>query len=75
MPVRYPKDIDADDTDWYNNSFDALLETSDQYNMIIDTLYEEIYNVKVIYNNFENQKMQIEFPSEEEAIAFIMRWS
>lgn len=52
---------------WYRNSWSALEHFRSMHK------YEQVYNVKIITS--DNYISHINFPSEADAMLFILRWS
>ena len=69
MPVKCKDPVDfAEYQSWFRKSMDAV---NQRFNL--HRSYEAQYNVKVHANSF-SVVTQIEFPSEEEATLFMLRW-
>ena len=79
MQARYPDcDNVAESTAWFMNSYHDILLAAEKQEItepdLVDKLYEETYGVKLIIDTAE-WVTQVEFPSDEEALLFIVRWS
>jgi hypothetical protein len=65
---------------WFNNSYGTINELDYADVDITDAEYEKRFNVKLIYgqpNDGETMRpiRAIEFPSEADALLFILKWS
>lgn len=78
--VQYPlrEDELAETTSWFVNSYYNIMNLAETREIsdpdLIDKLYEEIYNVKLIINNVEWVN-KVEFTSPEDAAFFIIKWA
>lgn len=78
VPVKNPKhkgsvfEIEKEPyfVQWFINSWDAL-----ERNGVSQKLYEKHHNVKLIYSSSGSTISVVEFPSEDDAIMFMLRWS
>lgn len=60
---------------WFNNSWFAMDDIRKAYEYDPHTLYEKIYNVKIVRGKRMKDPDYVEFPSEEEATMFVLKWS
>lgn len=66
--------------DWFINSWNNMISdrTFDEHRWLDGTeLYEHYYGVKldIVKHTFSETVISVEFPSEEEATMFMLRWS
>jgi hypothetical protein len=60
---------------WFNKSWLAMDDARKIYKSSPHQLYEKIYNVKLHQGGTLKSAEYIEFPSEADAIMFLLRWS
>ena len=60
---------------WFNNSWLAMDDARKIYKSDPHQLYEKIYNVKLHKGGLLKSAEYIEFPSEADAIIFLLKWS
>jgi hypothetical protein len=77
----YPKHPirDVSDCRWFGNSYDTIGELDFKDVEDSDREYEQKFGVKLIYGKPEDPKgvypiLAVEFPSEEDATLFLLRW-
>lgn len=70
--------VNDDNPSWITNSYKTIPNYLDGLVSVIDKAYEKKFNLKLIYRNLEDKDdsiIGVEFPSEEEATMFMLRWS
>jgi hypothetical protein len=76
--MQCPVDSQAECTSWFVNSYQEILLLAEQQQIsdpdLVDRLYEQTFNVKLIINSSEWVD-KVEFPSWEDATLFIIKWS
>jgi hypothetical protein len=65
---------------WFSNSYSSIPELEYADVDLVDAQYEKKFNVRLIYGEPpENETMRpimaVEFPSEADAMLFMLRWS
>ena len=60
---------------WFRKSLRISIKDSRNNNYNLYELYEERYNVKVIFHKKLGFVKQIEFPSKHDALIFVIKWS
>lgn len=65
---------------WFNKSYETISDWEFRDVDDVDRDYEEKFNIKLIYGEVETKEeirpiTAIEFPSEEEATLFFLRWA
>ena len=88
LPYDIENGMPAEGCRWFLNSFKAIhSEGWSRAEKIYDEVYEKTYGVKLIFadcwlgepEDFGSVKfrmlMQVEFPNEDEAAMFLLRWA
>ena len=72
---------EIDDLIWFSNSYGSIPDWEYREVNDVDRDYEKIFNLKLIYDedNEVSKNIQpivaVEFPSEEEAVMFMLKWA
>lgn len=74
----YPLEGNAEDTIWFENSYNAAMELAQLNDFYgpdsVDSFYESIYNVTLLLDS-RQWVDKVKFNSAEDAVMFIMKWS
>jgi hypothetical protein len=66
---------------WLYNSYTTIENWDMADYKLVDTIYEQTFNVKIIYppadleGNQDSTIVGIQFPTRDEATLFVLRWS
>lgn len=79
MSYRIPQNIKdpiyfAEYQTWFKKSMADIMRIASKHGFDLYKFYEAQYNVKLCENSFSVIE-QIEFPSEQDALLFVLRWS
>lgn len=69
----------VEDCRWFDNSYETIENWDHRDVDDVDYDYEKKFNLKLIYGDPENKDsirpiIAIDFPSQEDAILFMLRW-